>query len=223
MVGRSSKSLRNPAKPKSSPAKRRTRAEKSEDTRQEIIASTARLVGRFGYAATNVKRIAAAAKIAQGTIYNYFPTRQDLFDILLPTYAQEMLAYIANSTDPFATGIDREVERMRAFLDFVRLNPWVVRLVNESQALAPKAFRAYFSLVTQGYVRALQRSVARNEILGYAPDELEAIAIALLAARSYYAEKYVIQAGNTEPVPPGVYEAYRKFVERALFNGNAQK
>ncbi|MBN8973189.1 MAG: TetR/AcrR family transcriptional regulator [Xanthobacteraceae bacterium] len=202
----------NPA----SASRRMTRAEKLEETRRTIIASTAQLVGKYGYAATTTARIARAANVAQGTIFNYFETRQELFDILLPTYAEEMLSFIRSTIDPDSRGLDREVERLRAFLDFVRLNPWVVRLVNESQALAPKAFTAYLTLVTEGYIRALQRSVDRGEIGGYEAHELEAVAIALLAVRSYYAEKYVIQAMSKQ-TPPWVYQAYRKFVERALF------
>jgi AcrR family transcriptional regulator len=199
------------------PPRRLTRAEKLEETRRTIIVHTARLVGKYGYAATSTARIARAANVAQGTIFNYFETRQELFDILLPTYAEEMLSFIREEVDPNSRGLDREVERLRAFLDFVRINPWVVRLVNESQALAPKAFAAYFTLVTEGYVRALQRSVDRGEIGGYEPHELEAIAIALLAARSYYAEKYVIQMMSKQ-TPHWVYEAYRKFVRHALFS-----
>lgn len=203
---------------RAAPAKGRrlTRAEKVEETRRLIIVSTAKLVGKYGYAETNIARIALAAKIAQGTIFNYFSTRQELFDTLLPTYAQEMLSYIRREIDSQSRGLDREVERLRVFLDFVRLNPWVVRLVNESQALAPKAFKAYLTLVTEGYIRALQRGIERGEISGYQPQELEAVAIALLAARSYYAEKYVIQA-KSKQVPPWVFDAYRKFVARALF------
>src|SRR5690606_34242548 len=135
------------------------------------------------------------ANVAQGTIYNYFETRQDLFDVVLPTYAAEMLAYIGSNIDPDAVGLEREVARMRAFLEFVELHPWIVRLVNESQTLAPKAFRAYFKMVTDGYVRTLKRSVKRGEIVGYSARDLHAIAVTLLAVRSYYAEQYVIQEG----------------------------
>ena len=198
--------------------KRMTRAEKIEDTRRTLISSTARLVGKVGYAEANIARIAEAANIAQGTIYNYFSTRQEIFDILLPTYAEEMLDFMRSEVDPNSVGLDREVERLRAFLEFVRKNPWFVRLVSESQTLAPVAFKAYFALVTEGYVRALKRSVSRNEIVGYEPKEIKAIAIALLAVRSYYAEQYVIQADRSKPVPKSVFDAYRKLVHRALFS-----
>lgn len=200
-----------------------TRAEKMVDTRRTLISSTAKLVGKIGYAEANIARIAQAANIAQGTIYNYFSTRQEIFDTLLPTYAEEMLDFIRTEVNPNSVGLDREVERLRAFLEFVRQNPWIVRLVTESQALAPIAFKAYFKLVTEGYVGALKRSVSRGEIIGYEPKEVKAIAIALLAVRSYYAEQYVIQADSTKPVPKWVFDAYRKLVDRALFSGNMNK
>lgn len=196
---------------------RLTRAEKTAETRRALIAVTAELIGKVGYAETSVARIAEAANVAQGTIYNYFETRQDLFDIVLPTYAAEMISYIRDEVQPDLVGIDREVARMRAFLGFVRLNPWIVRLVNESQTLAPRAFRAYMQMVTDGYVRTLKRSVQRGEIVGYSARELEAVAVSLLAVRSYYAERYVIQGTPGRQVPEWVLRAYRKLVERALF------
>lgn len=211
---------RSPA-PTPTPLKRltkpMTRAEKSIDTRRKLISATAELVGRVGYAEANIARIADAANVAQGTIYNYFSNRQDIFDILLPSYAAELLDFMRAEVDPQSAGVDRDVERLRVFLEFVREKPWFVRLVVESQALAPVAYKTYAKLMTDGYVRALKRSVARREIVGYEPGEIKAIATALLAVRTYYAEEYVVQADRTKPVPKKVFDAYRKLVKRALF------
>src|SRR6202008_1120179 len=39
-------------------------------------------------------RLTRRAGVAQGTFYNYFNSRQDLFDQLLPSMSNEMLAFI---------------------------------------------------------------------------------------------------------------------------------
>src|ERR1700678_4298166 len=79
---------------------RRTRAEKTEQTQQALIDAAAELVGLHGYAETSVALITVQAQVAQGTFYNYFENRQEIFDLLPPRYAEKMLHYISEKMDP---------------------------------------------------------------------------------------------------------------------------
>lgn len=185
--------------------------------RQRIIESTARIIGDRGYAEASVARIVEDVGISQGTFYRYFTTRQDLFDVVLPTYAERMLEFIQKHVDKDALGLDREMQRMQAFLDFVADHPWFARVVDEANVQAPAGNAAYFDRVVNGYVRTLKRAVDRGEIEGYEPDELEGIAIALLAARSYYAKVYLSSMGHIGESRAAVLKGYRAFIERALF------
>ncbi|WGY00450.1 TetR/AcrR family transcriptional regulator [Nocardioides sp. QY071] len=185
--------------------------------RQRIVESTARIIGERGYAEASVARIVDDVGISQGTFYRYFETRQDLFDIVLPTYAERMLTFIQEHVDAESTGIEREMQRMKAFLDFVADHPWFARIVDEANVQAPAGNDAYFDRVVNGYVRTLQRAVDRGEIVGYDPEDLEGIALALLAARSYYAKVYLSSMGHVGKSRDAVLKGYRAFVERALF------
>lgn len=187
------------------------------EMRQRIVESTARIIGDRGYAEASVARIVEDVGISQGTFYRYFTTRQDLFDVVLPTYAERMLEFIQTHVDKDSIGLDREMQRMQAFLDFVADHPWFARVVDEANVQAPAGNSAYFDRVVNGYVRTLQRAVDRGEIEGYEPDELEAIAIALLAARNYYAKAYLSGMGPIGESRASVLKGYRAFIERALF------
>lgn len=54
------------------------RARKKARTRQHIAGTAARLFGKHGYENVAVIDIAAAAEVSEQTVYNYFPTKQDL-------------------------------------------------------------------------------------------------------------------------------------------------
>jgi AcrR family transcriptional regulator len=54
------------------------RARKKAATRQVIGETAIRLFGDHGIHAVTVDQIAAAADIGKGTIYNYFPTKEDI-------------------------------------------------------------------------------------------------------------------------------------------------
>jgi len=70
------------------------RERKKERTRQ-LIADTAReLFADRGFDAVTVAEIARAAEVAEKTVYNYFPAKEDLFYSRLEAFEEELLAAI---------------------------------------------------------------------------------------------------------------------------------
>ncbi len=57
----------------------RRRARRKEARPGEIVEAALRLFADRGFAATKLEDVAAAAGIGKGTIYLYFPTKEDLF------------------------------------------------------------------------------------------------------------------------------------------------
>src|SRR6266446_4605345 len=60
------------------PAKRPKREEKKESTRQAILRAALALFADKGFYTTTTKAISRKAKIAEGTLFNYFQTKEDL-------------------------------------------------------------------------------------------------------------------------------------------------
>ncbi len=56
-----------------------TRSRRKEARPGEIVAAALASFADRGYAATKLEDVAAAAGISKGTIYLYFPTKEDLF------------------------------------------------------------------------------------------------------------------------------------------------
>jgi AcrR family transcriptional regulator len=52
--------------------------EEKEETKQAILTVATELFQQFGYTKTSTKEIAKRCKIAEGTIFNYFPTKDDI-------------------------------------------------------------------------------------------------------------------------------------------------
>jgi TetR/AcrR family fatty acid metabolism transcriptional regulator len=51
----------------------------AEQRRSDILAAAEREFDSRGYAATTMEQVAVGAGISKGSIYNYFPSKQDLF------------------------------------------------------------------------------------------------------------------------------------------------
>src|ERR671912_1566139 len=54
------------------------RARKKADTKERIVAAALTLFRVKGFEATTTKAIAKKARVAEGTVFNYFPTKEDI-------------------------------------------------------------------------------------------------------------------------------------------------
>lgn len=197
---------------------RKTRSDKTEETRRALFDAAVDVIGEEGYSAASIDKIVCKANVAKGTFYNYFESRQDLFDQLLPNLGEKLLDYIRAHLDESLTGIAREQKRVESYFDFCRKTPGFLRILNEAEVFAPNAFHRHIKLFYEGYYRSLQRSIKRGEISGYDEDELGVVVFMLMGIRSYVTMLYQYNYINRSKVElEKVIETYSKFVRRALF------
>ena len=70
------------------------RERKKEQTRQLIAETARRLFSERGFERVTVAEIARAAEVSQQTVFNYFPTKEDLVYWRLQSFEAELLATI---------------------------------------------------------------------------------------------------------------------------------
>jgi AcrR family transcriptional regulator len=87
------------------------RERKKRRTRALIAEAARRLFFERGFAATTVSEIAREAEVAEQTVFNYFPTKEDLFYSGLEDFQAELLAAVR--------GRERGESAVSAFARFV--------------------------------------------------------------------------------------------------------
>ncbi len=165
--------------------KRGKREERADETRRALFSAAAVVVGKHGYEEASITRITEEAGVGSGTFYNYFKSRQDLFDQLLPAVGGQLLEYIASQLDPALKGIDRERARIVAYFEFFQKHTGFLRILNEAEVYAPNAFKQHVQNFAVRYARALDRQRENGELGKFSKDELTAIVYMLMGARSY--------------------------------------
>jgi AcrR family transcriptional regulator len=154
--------------------------ETKQATRARLLAAAAEEFGRVGLERANVDAISLAAGFAKGTIYNYFPSKEELFlAVVEEAVAQATAAGAAPAETP---AWERLAATLAGFCAWAgEHDPFARVLVREclmgTPGLYPRVIGAEAPLV--GELEAiLRRGIARGELRDDVPAELLALAIA---------------------------------------------
>jgi AcrR family transcriptional regulator len=102
------------------PAQRKTRKQVLTDLRrQEILSAAVKVFGKKGFAATCVGDIADAAKIAKGTVYLYFDSKEEIY----ATAVQLVIAQLQELAAERIQSVSGVRERLRVAIS-VRMEFW---------------------------------------------------------------------------------------------------
>lgn len=192
------------------------RAEKAEATRASLFDAAVETVGKHGYAGTTIARITERARVGQGTFYNYFDSRQDLLDQLLPAISRQLHDHIRERVMAAPNAVERERARIEAFFDFLETAPHLFKILSEGPVQAPEGFRRHLQQQTESYRRAMKYELDRGNLLIADPNEIEVITQMLLSSREYLSARYCFVGGSFRRPPAFVVDAYMKFVTATL-------
>ncbi|MGL6076055.1 MAG: TetR/AcrR family transcriptional regulator [Fimbriiglobus sp.] len=124
-----------PSLPKSGKAGRPKNPELEQRRKTEILAVAAEVFAKTGYAETDVQVIADQLNLGKGTIYRYFPTKQELFLATvnqgLAELVQEVDSVILDET---RAPLDRFADVVRGYLAFFARRPEMVELFIQERA-----------------------------------------------------------------------------------------
>jgi AcrR family transcriptional regulator len=193
------------------------RERKKQQTRQ-LIADTARgLFAERGFEQVTVAEVARAADVSEGTVFNYFPSKEDLVYGRMEVFEAEMLQALRQrpAGESILAAFRRFVLLPRGFL--ASSDPQaaegiaaITRVIAQSPALLSRE-----SQIFERYTRALAGLIAHET--GQAPGDVEpwVIANALIGVHRAlidYVRRQVLAGVSNQRIRRGV----RSHGERAL-------
>jgi AcrR family transcriptional regulator len=114
--------------------------DRSRDTVEAILAATARVLVKEGYEGASTNRIAVAAGVSIGSLYQYFPSKEALVAALIDRHQQQMQEVLVRELARVQHAPVREATRVlvRALLDAHAVAPKLHRMLAEQ---VPRAGR----------------------------------------------------------------------------------
>jgi len=140
------------------------KTKRGERTRQKILDAAEREIGRKGFAEASISTITTEAEVGQGTFYLYFRSKEDVLRELVLRMGRRLRRHLTLAVGDAPDRLEAERRGLRAFLEFVRANPDLYRVVAESQFVDQAVFRRYYEEFAGGYIKALRAAEKRGEI-----------------------------------------------------------
>jgi AcrR family transcriptional regulator len=158
----------------------RVSADVKETTRERLLTAAAQEFARAGFERANVDAISVAAGYAKGTIYNYFPSKEELFLAVVEEASAQAAATAWAPAD--ASAWERLMAVLAGFCSWAEQQDPLARvLVREclmgTPGLYPRVIRAEWPLTAQ-LEAIIADGMQRSEIRSDMPAGLLALAIA---------------------------------------------
>src|SRR4029077_19932684 len=110
-------------------------SERRLQRRQTIVETAARLFAQDGYTGCEMERVAAEVGIAKGTLYLYFPGKQELFFACVDWGMSWMQQTVRAAAESVAEPFERIAVAIRSYLAFFEEHPEYVELVIQERAI----------------------------------------------------------------------------------------
>jgi len=97
---------------------------------EAIVAAAEKAFIRKGFEAASMDEIAKEAEFTKRTLYQYFPSKEDLFFAVVLKGFRTMNTYLSNANEPASNGFQRIRQSFRAYYAFYRKHPDTFKLIS---------------------------------------------------------------------------------------------
>jgi AcrR family transcriptional regulator len=193
------------------------RERKKQQTRQLIADTARRLFAERSFEQVTVAEVARAADVAQATVFNYFPTKEDLFYSGLEAFEAELLEAVRDRPpgEAVLAAFGRFILQPRGLLaatepEAVERLAAITRVISDSPALLAREQQIF-----AGYTASLAALLAEDTAAPAGAIEPWVVANALMGvhrALVHYARAEILAGARN----PGLSRTVRAHARRAL-------
>jgi AcrR family transcriptional regulator len=142
-----------------------------EGTREGLLESAARLFAEGGYHRTTVEDVVAAAGVAKGTVYWYYPSKKALFLAVLQRSADVYRDGLVDAASSAGSRVGQLERAIDATLEYARQRPDLCRLYFQQVLLDDPDFVSRRAAIHARLVADLKRTIRDAIAAAEIPDQ----------------------------------------------------
>ncbi len=140
------------------------RTARGEKTLRKILDAALGEFGEKGFGESSIVGITSRAKVALGTFYTYFDSKEAVFAALVGDMSGRVRDHVAPALVDASDGLDGERLALEAYLGFVKDHKEVYRIIDEAEFVDPAGFRAHYETTASRIAGRLKVAAKRGEI-----------------------------------------------------------
>lgn len=187
---------------------------KGLETRNKLLRAAEKVFAEKGFYEASIVNITQEANVANGTYYNYFATKKEIFDELIRDYNRNLRNAIKKEMEKATSHEDAQRRGFKAFFDWAKTRPDLYNLVQQAVVVDQELYRWYYQKIAAGFVKSLTRGINDGE---FKPLDLETVAYSLMSIGQFLGMRWIYWEGKD--VPEEAFEAAMTLI----FDGLKQK
>lgn len=156
------------------------RTARGEKTLRRILEAARAEIGTKGFAESSIASITGRAKVALGTFYTYFDSKEALFAALVRDMSEQVRDAVAPAFDKPGAALEAEGRALAAYLGFVEGHREVYRIIDEAEFVDPAGFRAHYQNTAARIAARLAAGADRGEVVDRGELDREVAAWAIM-------------------------------------------
>ena len=150
--------------PSAASAGKAPRTARGEKTLRKILDAALGEFGQRGFHDSSIVGITARAKVALGTFYTYFDSKEAVFAALVRDMSGQVRDHVAPALQNATDGLDAERRALASYLGFVAAHKEVYRIIDEAEFVDPAGFRAHYETTAERIAARLGHATKQGEL-----------------------------------------------------------
>ena len=168
------------------------RTARGERTMRKILDAAIAEFGERGFSDSSIVSITGRAKVALGTFYTYFDSKESMFAALVEDMSAQVREDVAPALSEGADTLDAERRALAAYLRFAAQHKEVYRIIDEAEFVAPGAYRRHYETVAARIASRLEAGGSKREIQKLNPLEREVLAWASMGMNVFLGLRFAV-------------------------------
>ncbi|PLR76339.1 TetR family transcriptional regulator [Bacillus sp. V3-13] len=181
------------------------------ETREKLLAAAEEVFGKKGYYEASIVNICQEAKVAQGTFYNYFPSKKDIFDELIRQFSRDLRLTIKEGMSKAVNYEDAQRKGFQAFFNWVKNRRNLYSIVQQAVVVDEELYRWYYDKLAAGFLKSLSAGINAGE---FKEIDRETVAYCLMSIGQFLGMRWVYW--EKQDVPGEAFDAAMTLIFEGL-------